>query len=248
MRALIIDNETPIRESVVELIKAFCPEITEIAEEDSVKSGIARLKNSSPDILFLDVELGDGTGMDVLSEFAEIEFPVIFITAHNKYAIDAFKHSAIDFLLKPIDPELLMNAVKKASEKREGLQIKKQLSVLENHLKQLNGTDKKIVLKDSESIYFVKVDEIIHCESEGSYTTFNLTTGEKIVISKTIKEYEELLEQYGFIRTHQSHLVNISKIKRFDKNDGGFLILENNISAPVSQRKKDFVLNLLQNL
>jgi len=248
MKALIIDNEKPIRESVVELIKAFCPEINEIAEEDSVKSGVAKLKVSTPDILFLDVELGDGTGMDVLSAFSEINFPVVFITAHNKYAIDAFRHSAIDFLLKPIDPELLMQAVQKANKSKESLQIKNQLLVLENHLRQINNVDKKIVLKDSESIYMVKIDDIIHCQSEGTYTTFFLKGGERIVISKPIKEYEELLEQYNFLRVHQSHLVSLTKVKRFDKQDGGSLIMETDDVVPVSQRKRDIVLNALQKM
>jgi two-component system, LytTR family, response regulator len=247
MRALVVDNETEIRNSVVELISAFCPEITEIGEAVSVESGILKVQEYKPDVLFLDVELGDGTGMDLLARLGNVTFPVIFITAHNKYAVDAFRFSAIDFLLKPIDPEELMRSVERVKTQSNN-RISEQLQVLKEIISNSLNIDKKIVLRDSASIYFVKVADIIRCESDRSYTTFVLAHGKKIIVSKGIKDYEEILEPNGFIRTHQSHLVNVSKIVRFDKIDGGTLVMENEDRVPVSQRKKEEVIYLLSSL
>jgi len=248
IRALVIDNETEIRDSVLDLVTVFCPDVSELNWATSVVSGIDKIKKFKPDLVFLDVELGDGTGMDLLSHFEEITFDVIFITAHNKYAVDAFRLCAIDFLLKPINPEELVRAVQKVVEKKEQNIIFRQLKILNESYKAAASADRKIVLKDSDSIFFLKTKDIIRCESDGAYTTFHLLNKDKIIISKTIKEYDELLAPFGFLRTHQSHLVNSLYIKRFDKNDGGVLVLEDNNSVPVSQRKKDFILDFLKGM
>ena len=248
LRALVIDNETDIRESVLSLVTMFCPEISELSSANSVSSGIEKIRIFKPDLVFLDVELGDGTGMSLLSHFTEFTFDVIFITAHNKYAVDAFRLSAIDFLLKPINPEELISAVQKVIEKKEKNILLSQLKILNENYKSTISAEAKIVLKDADSIFFVKTKDIIRCESDGAYTTFHLLNKEKIVISKTIKEYDDLLSPFGFLRTHQSHLVNSFYIKRFDKNDGGELVLTDNYSVPVSQRKKDFILDFLNRM
>lgn len=248
LRALVIDNETDIRESVLSLVTMFCPEISELSSATSVSSGIEKIRIFKPDLVFLDVELGDGTGMSLLSHFTEFTFDVIFITAHNKYAVDAFRLSAIDFLLKPINPEELISAVQKVIEKKEKNILLSQLKILNENYKSTISAEAKIVLKDADSIFFVKTKDIIRCESDGAYTTFHLLNKEKIVISKTIKEYDDLLNPFGFLRTHQSHLVNSFYIKRFDKNDGGVLVLTDNYSVPVSQRKKDFILDFLKRM
>lgn len=247
MKALVIDNELEIRNSVVELIAAFCPEIKEISEANSVISGIQKIKDYSPDILFLDVELGDGTGMDLLSKLDKIDFNVIFITAHEKYAIDAFRFSAIDFLLKPIDPEELMRSVQKVTHFQTNSMVQ-QIALLKEVISDSIKGDRKIVLRDSNSIYFVKISDIIHCESDRSYTTFKIINSKDIIVSKGLKDFEELLEPLGFIRTHQSHLVNISKIVRFDKHDGGHLIMENGNLIPVSQRKREQIIELFKGI
>ena len=224
----------------------FCPDIKEIREANSMQNGLEMLANFKPDILFLDVELGDGTGIELLNKTNEVSFPVIFITAHNKYAVDAFRLSALDFLLKPIDPEELVRAVEKAKTSIKNQDLLSQLKVYKDSFHVSSPQEHKIVLKDSKSIYFVKVNDILFCEAETSYTIFHLTNSkDQIVISKKIKDFDEMLEQYGFIRVHQSFLVNKTKIKRFDKLEGGMLVLENDKTVPVSQRKKDYVLSLL---
>lgn len=248
MKILVVDNEANIREGIVQLIKNFCPFKAQVFEANGVVTGLNSISDINPDILFLDVELDDGTGMDLLSKLAEINFHVIFVTAHNKYAIDAFRFSAIDFLLKPIEPDELIEAFDRVNKHIKNSFLQDQLQIMQESLNKITHKEKKIVLKDSNSIYFVNVNDIIRCESDGQYTEFYIENTKKIVISKSLKEYEELLESYGFIRPHHSHLINTSKILRFDKVDGGSLIMQNNDEIPVSHRKKAQILQILDSL
>jgi len=248
LKTLVIDNEEQIRKGLVKQLKALCPNITEIHEAGGVAEGIKAINALQPDLVFLDVEMDDGTGIELIKKLGTFNFQLIFITAHDKYAINAFKLSAIDFLLKPIDAEDLINAVNKAEHNIKSKTLDLQFQILQESLSSITINEKKIVLKDSESIYFVKVSDIVHCKAEGPYTEFYLVPQQKITISKSLKEYEELLEPYGFIRTHHSHLINVKRIVRFDKADGGTLILENKQVVPVSQRKKEQILELLNNL
>lgn len=248
MKILIVDNEISVRESLRKMITHFDNSLYECFEADSVENGIKKINEINPDIVLLDVELEDGTGIDLLSSLQAINFQLIFITAHNKYAIDAFRFSAIDFLLKPIDIEDLGSALEKAKQQIKNKNLEEQIEVLKQNLNNVSNTEKKIVLKDINSIYFIKVKDIIRCESDGHYTEFYFESNKKIVISKLLKEYEELLKPFGFIRTHHSHLINIDKVLRFDKTNGGTLIMENNDEVPVSHRKKEKILKLLNNI
>lgn len=248
MKALIIDNEEKIRQNLRHQLTTFCPTVTEIHESGGVESGLMAIKAFTPDIVFLDVEMDDGTGMDLVKRLGAFDFQLVFITAHDKYALNAFKLSAIDFLLKPIDPEELIASINKAEQNIKGKNIELQFQILQESLSSITVNEKKIVLKDSESIYFIKIADIVHCKAEGPYTEFYIIPQQKIIISKSLKEYEELLVPYGFVRTHHSHLINIKRIVRFDKADGGMLIMENKQSVPVSQRKREQILELLNNI
>ncbi|MBL7895256.1 MAG: response regulator transcription factor [Bacteroidia bacterium] len=245
MKALVIDNEKNIRTTVVDLITAFCPQITSVAEADGVVSGLKKIHELQPDIVFTDVEMDDGTGMDMLSKLSEIKFQVIFITAHNKYAIDAFRFSAIDFLTKPINPDELAKSVQKAESNIKNKLFLEQVAVMNE--KNLTKSEKKIVLKELDAIHIIKVKDLICCEASGIYTTFFIDNNKQIVVSKNLKEYEEILEPYDFLRVHNSFLINANKIEKFEKNDGGFLIMEGGQRVPVSQRKKDVVISFLKN-
>lgn len=246
MRAVIIDNEAPVRNALRSMIGSYCPSISEINEAIGVETGFKLINTDKPDIVFLDMEMDDGTGVDLLKKLGEYNFQLIFITAHEKYALDAIKMSAIDFLLKPIVSDDLIACVKKASENIKNQSLQKQIQVLKDSLVSLKSNDEKIVLKDSEAIHFVRLNDIVYCDADGPYTTFYLVNNEKILISKTLKEFDELLETKGFFRTHKSYLVNISKIVRFNRAEGGVLIMENGMEVPVSQRKRDEVMNILQ--
>jgi two-component system LytT family response regulator len=245
MKVLVVDNEANIRQAIVEMIGTFCIDISEIYEAEGVASGFKKIEEAKPDVVLLDVELDDGTGIDLLSKLPEINFHLIFITAHNKYAIDAFKFSAIDFLLKPIAPDDLIHAFEKVKQQYKNKYLSQQLQIMQQSLQKIVSKEKKIVLKDSNSIYFINVNDIIRCESAGQYTEFYIADSKRIVISKSLKEYEELLEPYGFIRPHHSHLININKILRFDKADGGILVMETLEEIPVSHRKKAQILQIL---
>ncbi|HPG12009.1 MAG TPA: LytTR family DNA-binding domain-containing protein [Chitinophagaceae bacterium] len=246
MKALIIDDEKNLRNALKDLLQAFCPEITQFKEAESVVSGIEILRSFEPDLLFLDIELKDGTGFDILKQAENFSFQLIFTTAHNRYALQAFKFSAIDYLLKPIDPDELRKSVDKAKVNIRNSNLKEQLTVLMDQLASKINPDKKIVLKDSSTTYFVKVTDILFCEAEGNYTKFNIYPDKIILVSKNLKEYESLLEPSGFIRTHHAFLVNQQKIKMYDRTDGGMLILETDRKVPISQRKKEFVLQVLE--
>lgn len=248
MKALIIDNEKQIREGLLEMISISCPQITEVNEAGGIEDGIESIHQHKPDIVFLDVEMNDGTGFDLLRKITNPDFGLVFITAHDKYAVDAFRFSAIDFLLKPINRQDLIASVERVEAFRKREDLQRQIQVLQESLGTLKNNDKKIVLKDSESFHFVNVTDIIRCEADGAYTRFVITGNKTILISKVLKEYEELLAEFHFVRVHNSHLVNMRQVVRFDRADGGNLIMANGNIVPVSGRKRDSLLSMLGNL
>ncbi|MGB0525617.1 MAG: LytR/AlgR family response regulator transcription factor [Flammeovirgaceae bacterium] len=247
MNILIIDDNEPIRSGLKKQLASLRPEV-QVAEANTVKTGLQAIENNNPDILFLDVEMSDGTGMDLLMQLGEHQFQLIFVTAYNHYAVEAFRFSAIDFLLKPITMDELAPALEKAEKQMQHHQFQMQLKILNEHLMGLRQQEKKIVLKDQENVHFVKVGQIIRCESDGPYTHFFLEDGNELIISKNLKGYEKLLAGYGFFRSHHSHLINIHKIQKFCKTDGGYLIMEDQAMVPVSTRKKEALLRRLEEM
>lgn len=246
MKILLIDNEDEIRAGLKQMILECVTAPVLIEEANGVATGLSAIKRFNPDIVFLDIEMDDGTGFDMMKQVSSPAFQLIFTTAHNKYAVTAFKFSAIDYLLKPIDPEELLKSIVKAGANILQGDLAKQLAVLMQQLTHKNEHERKIVLKDIDGTYFVKVNDILFCEAEGTYTKFYFTNSNPILVSKNLKEYESMLEPLGFIRTHHSYLANPEKIKMYDKADGGSLLLDGGLSIPVSQRKKDVVLGLLE--
>ncbi len=247
MKILLVDNEKEIRELLKEMIQAIYNEPCTIDEAEGVHSAFQKIYSFKPDLVFLDVEMGDGSGFDLMQQLPEPTFQLVFTTAHNKYAIQAFKYSAIDYLLKPIDITELEACIRKAAGHISKNNLSRQLEILMQQLSSSENAAKQIVLKDSEASYFVKVADILYCEAEGSYTKFYFTKDKPIIISKNLSTYEELLGTHGFLRTHHSYLVNPRHIKMYDKTDGGTLILDSGHTVPVSHRKKDHILQLLEN-
>lgn len=248
MKILLIDNEEEIRLTLKSMVEAWSKGLHSVGEADGVRTGLEKIDCFRPDIVLLDIEMNDGTGFDLLKQVSDPSFQLIFTTAHNQYAIQAFRFSAIDYLLKPIDPAELSHALQKAAGNISNNTFQQQLNILLQQYAQKNDPDKKIVLKDVDKTYFIKLNDILYCEAQGSYTKFYLSNAEPVFVSRNLRSYEELLAPAGFIRTHHSCLVNPSKIKIYDrKTDSGTLILEGGHSIPVSQRKKDFVLQFLEN-
>lgn len=246
MNVVIVDDEPMARETVKSIIIDRFPEINIVGQAGSVQSAIDIIKDTKPDLVFLDVDLTDGYGFDILTILKPIDFKVIFITAHQEYAIKAIKFSAFDFILKPVSVSELSAAINRAKiEENSNNQSLKWNAFFNN----IEDKDKKIiVLKTSESIHLVHVANIIKCEADNNYSTFYLVGGEKIVISKGLKEYEEMLSELGFFRVHQSHLINLKFVSRYDKRDGGFVVLTDKTHVPVSQRKKQKLLEFFDSI
>lgn len=247
IKALIIDDEKRSRETIFHLLKLFCPTVTVLAEAADITDAYQKINDLQPDLLFLDIDMTGGSGFDLLKKFEDPNFSVIFITAYQEFALKAFKFSAIDYLLKPVNSEDLVAAVAKVEKSVQ----KSNLSVsFEHFLQQYQHSqpNKQLVLKTFDLIYVVKISEIIRCESDNNYTVFYLMDGKKIMVSTTIKEYEELLKHHDFFRVHQSHLVNMNFILHYDKKDGGALVMKDQSHIPVAVRKKESLFTLLSHL
>lgn len=247
LRTLIIDDEAHIRDTLVSMLNDYCPQAKIVGEANSVAAGILAIRNKIPDLILLDIKMDDGTGFDLLQAFDTINFKIIFITAYEKHAIEAFKFSAVDYLLKPVNPEKLAEAVLRA-EKMVQKTFLKQLDALSENINPANTQNKKIVIKTSDNIYLLNTREIIHCESDDCYTIIKSVNEEKIVVSKVLKEYDELLSNHGFFRVHRSHLVNLQHIKRFEKQEGGSVVMSNNKKIPVSSRARARLLELFERI
>ncbi|MCD4682403.1 MAG: LytTR family DNA-binding domain-containing protein [Bacteroidales bacterium] len=247
LRTIIIDDEAHMRQTLEKLVKQFCPNIKLVATADGVKTGVEAIKKYNPDLILLDIKMNDGTGFDLLKQLEPVDFKVIFITAYNQYAIKAFKFSALDYLLKPVDPDELAEAVNRA-EQLVLKELHKQLGVLANNMQTENSSLKKIILKTFDNIHLVKIQDIIYCKSEGSYTVIYISGGKKIMVSNTLKDYDEILSEYGFFRSHKSYLINLIHIDRFEKADGGTIVLNNEIKLPVASRKKDQLLEMFERI
>jgi two-component system, LytTR family, response regulator len=247
LRTLIIDDEQPVRESLLELLRANCPSVKVVGQAGSVKSGVAAVFEHHPDLILLDIKMGDGTGFDLLEQIEPAECKVIFITAYNEYAIKAFKFSALDYLLKPVDSAELAEAVNRA-DSLVSKELKTQYETLVHNLNTDDRAKKKIILKTFDNIYLVKVADILYCESDGRYVTIFLRSGEKVLVSNSLKYYQDILSELGFYRIHKSFLINMEHIVRFEKSEGGYIILTNNQKIPVASRKREDLLELFDRI
>ena len=245
-KVLIIDDENRTRDLIAKMIDSFGFDVETIPEGESVESGINAIIKNKPDIVFLDIQMPDGTGFDVIRSIENKTFEVIFITAHEEFAIKAIKFSALDYLLKPVDTLELKAALEKAiiavDQRKEGVQF----DALQSNI---NPNEKKrLVLKTQESVHVVELDDIIRCEADRNYTSFFLIGNRKILVSKTLKEYETLLSGHNFLRVQQSHLVNIDYVDRYDKKNGGAVVMKDGSEVPLSPAKREAFLNKLENI
>lgn len=246
MRIAIIDDEPNLRDTTRQLLSIYCSEAEVVGEAAGVQSGIRLIRDLEPDLVLLDVEMGDGTGFDLIHAFPERQFAVVFVTAHDDYAVRAFKFSAIDYLLKPLDPDELVRAVQRARTMPTATMAGLQWQALETN-RQVTRKQ-RLLLKDATHVYLIETDEIIRCESEDNYTRFHLTAERKILISTTLKEYETLLAPFHFFRCHQSHLINLQFFDHLDKREGGSVHLKDGSTVPVATRKRDLLLQALAQL
>jgi two-component system LytT family response regulator len=213
---------------------------------ESVASGLEAIKAINPDIVLLDIQLPDGTGFDILEQIGDRDFQVIFVTAHEEFAIRAIKSSALDYILKPVDHQELKKALERAIQNLESdTDQNDKYDALVNNIQ---NDQKKLVLRTSESLFIIDVDSIMRCKSENNYTTFYLDDGRKIVTSKTMKDHEEALSYPYFMRCHRSHIINLNFVDRFDKNDGGQIVMKDDAEVPLSRKFRDRFFELLENM
>ncbi len=239
IKAVIIDDEAESRNVISNIVKNYGTDIEIAGEADNVASGVKLIKKTNPDLVFLDVQMPDGTGFTLLEKFAKITFQVIFVTAYEQYAIKAIKFSAIDYILKPIDPQLLIEAVEKV--KKLSPEKNQAFERINNLLKNSKNIS-KIALPTLNGYRFVKVQYIVRCESDNNYTIFYLQTNEKIIVTRTLKEYEEMLKNDSFVRVHQSHLINLNHVEQYIKGDGGTAVMSDGSEVEISRRKKELFL------
>jgi two-component system LytT family response regulator len=245
IRAIIVDDEISNIENLRALTGKHCPQVEVIGTAINNADAAELIKQHRPDLVFLDIQLNGDSGLNLLKLVNERSFEVIFVTAYDQYGIQAVKLAALDYLLKPVDIDELTAAVAKAGDKLRSKQNNQQLDFLLNYLKKDDSQPAKIALQQQKEIRYVAITDIVRCEADNTYTFFYLNTGDRILVSKGLKEYADMLPANTFLRTHQSHLVNINFVKSWLKEDGGTLLLTNGDKIPVSRPNREKVKMML---
>lgn len=243
LRAIIVEDEKHSRETLKQLLTEYCQGVEILYAAESISEAEVAIKTHNPDLVFLDIELKTGTSFDLLESLGDINFEIIFTTAYDQYAIRAIKFSSLDYLLKPIDLDELRNAVEKAKISRNSKTHQQQLEILIDNLKR--GRPGRICLATQEGFEFIDTNKIIYCKANGSYTEFILTENKKILVSKHLKEYENLLDNHQFMRVHNSYLINLKEVKKYVKTDGGYIVMNNGDAVSLSKGKRDAFLEAM---
>lgn len=238
LKAIIVEDEKNNAERLQRLINTHHPEVTVSAIAETIKEAVEIIKLHQPQLAFFDVELPDGKSFEIFEYFNTVPFEVIFTTAYDKYALKAIKLSALDFLVKPIDVEELKSAIDKASNRINNFGNRDHVDFFKKQIRISDTRFSKIALPTMEGFQFVEINNIIRCEASGNYTSVSLAGGKNILVSKSLKEFEELLDDHGFCRIHHAHLINLNHLAKYVKGDGGFVILSDNSQVDVSRRKK----------
>ncbi|HEY6502763.1 MAG TPA: LytTR family DNA-binding domain-containing protein [Chitinophagaceae bacterium] len=247
IKAVIIDDEQHSIDTLKWKLENYCPDVEVLAAFESPAEGVTYLKKNPPDLLFLDIEMPMLNGFDVLEELGrDLSFDIIFTTAYDNFGIQAVKFSALDYLLKPVQNKELKDAIDKHVKKAQHKIPAEQIDVLLGNVHaEKKGKVGKIALASKESIEFVDAQEIILCEANSNYTNVYMAEGRKRVISKTLKDFEDMLSMHQFFRPHNSFLINLKRVKEFIRGDGGYLVMENKMKIPVSKSRREELLDLL---
>jgi two-component system, LytTR family, response regulator len=243
IKAILIDDETHCRETLSIQLERYCSEIQLLAQCNSAVQGLEAIAQYQPDVVFLDVEMPTMNGFEMLQQFSQMPFEVIFTTGYDAYAIKAIRFSAIDYLLKPIDKDELMKAVGKVRQ-RANHNLTQQFDILLERLGNKQLALQKIALPTLDGFELVPLENILHCEADSNYTHVVLKHAKRVLVSRTLKEIEELLEGHAFLRIHHSHLVNLNEIVRYIRGEGGYVIMSDNTSITVSRSRKDALLKI----
>jgi two-component system LytT family response regulator len=238
IKAVIVDDELNCVEMLEWLIKTYCPVVNVVALCTSGEKGIEAILKHRPDVVFLDIEMPRMNGFDMLEKFDNLFFDVVFTTAYNKFAIKAFRYSALNYLLKPVDPEDLQGTIKKLEEKKTSVG-KDQLNLLLENMKNLSNPVQRIALSTGDGLIFVNTADIMYCQAESNYTNVVMAKGNKVLIAKTLKDIDETLSGKDFFRVHNSYLVNINHIKKFVRGDGGYILMNDDTHITIARSKRE---------
>jgi two-component system, LytTR family, response regulator len=244
IRAIIIDDEPYCCEALATLLDDCCPNVQVLGSYHNGIEGIDAIRQLSPDLVFLDVEMPKMNGFDMLAALPSVNFEIIFTTSYDKYALKAIRFSAIDYLLKPIDQEELQKAVEKVV-RRSQKPIAQQLEILMQKIQQPSRPINKIAMPTMEGLQMIELEHIISCESDSNYTILHLEGGKKMVVSVTLKDIEELLDEHSFLRVHRCHVVNLNRVEKYVKGEGGYLVMSDASSVDVSRSRKEDLLRKL---
>ena len=238
IKAIIIDDEQNALEMLEWLLKTYCPMVHVVAMCNNGESGIVAIHKHKPDLVFLDIEMPKMNGFDLLEQFDTLFFDVVFTTAYNKFAIKAFRYSALNYLLKPVDPEDLQSTIKRLEEKKSTVG-KDQLNLLLENMKNLSNPVQRIALSTGDGLIFVNTADIMYCQAESNYTNVVLTNKTKILVAKTLKDIDETLAGKDFFRVHNSFLININQIKKFVRGDGGYILMNDDTQITIARSKRE---------
>lgn len=243
MKAVIVEDEERSRIVLQNLLETYCPDVEVVATVDSVTSAVKTLRALQPDILFLDVQISGGTGFDVLDKIKDMQVALVFTTAYDAYALKAFKFSAIDYLLKPIDIEELKNAVRKVATSRQQVVDQVKIQHLLSNIRNPEE-DPVFLISTQEAVEFIRIRDIVRCEAEGAYTKLFLRDNKPILVSKVIKEFEFLLSDYGFYRVHQTYLVNLKEVSKYVKAEN-YLVMRDGAKIQLARSRKEEFFNAI---
>jgi two-component system LytT family response regulator len=247
IRTVLIDDEIDSIRILQRLLEAYCPEVSIVGKADGVETGIHTIQTAKPDLVLLDIEMTQGNAFDLLNQLQPINFQIIFVTAFDNYAIRAFKYSAVDYLLKPVDIDDLCAAVERVTQKIQGKSFLDQMQSLLHNVETFHLSQQKMAVPTLTGLIFVAIRDIMRFEAKGSYTAIYLNNGEQIMATRNIKEYEDLLPAVIFCRVHNSHIINLHKIQKYHKGRGGYVIMEDGSSIEVaSRRREEFLRRLLK--
>lgn len=247
IRTVIVDDETDSIRVLQKLLDAFCPQVEIVGIADGVETALAVIRDTIPDLLLLDIEMSQGNAFDLLNQLQPQVFQVIFVTAFDNYAIRAFKYSAVDYLLKPVDIDDLRDAIGRVRERPRQQDLTQQMMVLLSNMGVLQSSQQKMAIPTITGLQFVTLQDIIRFEAKGNYTTIFLSNADPVLATKTIKDYEEVLPESIFYRIHNSHIINLSKIREYQKGRGGNVVMEDgSIIEVATRRREDFLGRLLK--
>jgi two-component system, LytTR family, response regulator len=244
LKAILVDDELSSLQNLQSKLLEFCPDVEVVATAQKPEDAILLIRQHKPDVIFLDIEMPRMNGFRMLDELGELDFEIIFTTAYNHYAVDAIRISAFDYLMKPVAIKDLQNAVERMAKYRQ-TQTRDKLDVLRRSLSTTKSQEEKIAIPTNEGLEFIPIKNILHIESSSNYSKLFLTDGKNILVTKLLKDFEDILEPYNFFRVHNSHLINLAYIKKYIRGEGGQVVMQNGDVIDVARRKKEEFIKLI---